>query len=207
MNILTLAAACFAGGYGLFTVFRSRTPLFYKIVVYGFGSYFLGVLYSSLYSELMPDATGFHAGYLGYGGTFFFLFSSYFGALDRLADGGEPQYRKYRLLSLFPSAFILAAGIWNYIAGKELLPQLLLIPVAGTAYFACKHLCMPDVENGIIRVMRSYNIIILILCLIQPYAMAAMVSIQPHPAVVIIQAVLVILALPLARKGVQRWYI
>ena len=66
---------------------------------------------------------------------------------------------------------------------------------------------MPDVENGIIRVMRSYNIIILILCLIQPYAMAAMVSIQPHPAVVIIQAVLVILALPLARKGVQRWYI
>ncbi len=36
-------------------------------------------------------------GILGYMGTYFFLLSSYYGAINRLADGGEARYRGYRL--------------------------------------------------------------------------------------------------------------
>lgn len=207
MSFLILAGAAFSVIYGLFTVFRPKTPLFYKIVVYGFGSYFLAVGYSLLYRTLISGAEGFHAGYLGYAGLFFFLFSSYFGALDRLADGGEAEYGKYRRTALLPAIVVLLAGIWKFFHGGNLFEQIMLLPVAGTAYFACKHLIMPDVEMGIIRVMRPYNAVILLLCLIQPFSMIAVVDAVYIPVAAILNTMLVILALPLADRGCHKWFI
>lgn len=210
MNILILGGALIAVVYGLFTLFRPKVPLFYKIVVYGFCSYLLAVGYSLLYKILMPDAAGFHAGYFGYAGLFFFLFSSYYGALDRLADGGETKYKKYRLAPLIPAGVIIAAGVGRIAAEglsySNLLKLLFLIPVSGTAYFACKHLIMPDVEMGIIRVMRMYNAVILLLCLIQPWSMVTVMETGQIPAAAGINTVLVILALPLANRGYHKWF-
>lgn len=204
---LTFFAAASAGIYSLFTCFRPKTPLFYKIVVYGFGSYFLGVTYSLLYAKLMPGKGGFHPGYLGYLGTYFFLFSSYFGALDRLADGHEKVYRPYRLAALLPAAAVLFAGVYQWQRNGELLPCLMLIPAAGTVYFSCKHLILPDVEMGIIRVMRPYNGVITMWCLIQPFVTEMAAGTVFSRILTAANAVLVILAIPLAHKGVRQWFI
>ncbi|HJB94644.1 MAG TPA: permease [Candidatus Mediterraneibacter intestinigallinarum] len=190
--------------YGIFTSLRPKTPLFYKIVVYGFCSYFLAASYSFLYAELLPEGTGFHAGYFGYEGTFFFLFSSYFGALDRLADGREPEYRIYRIAALLPPVLIV-------LCGGDLWSRLFLLPVACAAYYACKHLILPDIDMGIIRVMRPYNGVILLFCLVQPFT-ADFVSGGysdrfPDIPFTVINLVLVALALPTARRGVQKWFI
>lgn len=204
MTLCILAVTGLACLYGLISGGRPRTPLFYKIVVYAFGSYFLGSAYSILFTVLVPNAAGFHAGYMGYVGTFFFLFSSYFGALDRLADGREAAYRIYRIVALVPPVVILVCGqsFWN---------RILLIPVAGTAYFACKHLILPDVEMGIIRVMRFYNGCILLFCLIQPFtselAVDAYAKSFANQILAVLNLVLVALALPTARRGVQKWFI
>lgn len=200
-SLTVIGAACI---YGIVTGLRPKIPLFYKIVVYGFGSYFLASVYSILFTALFPENTGFHAGYLGYVGTFFFLFSSYFGALDRLADGRETAYRIYRITALIPAFFIL-------ICGNGLWGRVLLIPAAGTAYFACKHLTLPDVDMGIIRVMRPYNTIILLFCLIQPFMMELAVGGYsesiPNAFLTFLNLALAALALPVARMGVRKWFI
>lgn len=204
MTVCILLVTGLACIYGIFTSLRPKTPLFYKIVTYGFGSYFLGTAYSILYTTLVPEHTGFHAGYLGYVGTFFFLFSSYFGALDRLADGREAAYRIHRIVSLVPSFLIV-------ICGGTLWKHLLLLPVAATSYFACKHLILPDIDMGIIRVMRPYNGLILLLCLLQPFTMELGVGSYfqsvPIPFLAFLNLILVALSLPVARKGVQKWFI
>lgn len=207
MMLFTFFAAAAAGIYGLCTSFRPKTPLFYKIVTYGIGSYLLGVVYSLLYTELVGGTLGFHVGYLGYMGTYFFLFSSYFGALDRLADGHEKQYRVYRVAALLPALIIVCAGVrlcWN---GGSLFRFLLLLPAAGTAYFSCKHLILPDVEMGIIRVMRPYNVIVTAWCLLQPF-MLGMTGETPYGWILAAaNGLLVMLTLPIARKGVRQWFI
>lgn len=200
-SLIVTGTACI---YGIVTVLRPKTPLFYKIVVYGFCSYFLALAYSFLFAVLFPGNAGFHAGFLGYVGTFFFLFSSYFGALDRLADGGEARYRWYRITALIPAAFIV-------ISGSDLWDRILLLPASGTAWFACKHLILPDVDMGIIRVMRPYNSIILLFCLIQPFVMKITVRglYESFPDIVLtlLNLVLAALAMPVARRGVQKWFI
>lgn len=88
---------------------RQKQPLFFKILFYGLISYCFGTLFSFCYTFVYkaPPA-GFHIGYLGQTGMYFFLLSSYYGAIDRLADGGERQYRGYRLLALAaPLVFLL----------------------------------------------------------------------------------------------------
>lgn len=204
MNICILLVSGLSCVYGLFTSLRPKTPLFYKIVTYGFGSYFLGTAYSILYTTLVPGNTGFHAGYLGYVGTFFFLFSSYFGALDRLADGRETAYRIYRIAALIPSFLII-------ICGGTLWKRLLLLPVAATAYFTCKHLVLPDVDMGIIRVMRPYNAVLLLFCLLQPFTMGLGIGSHsqsfPNLFLDFLNLIFILLALLLARKGVQKWFI
>lgn len=206
MMFITLLAAVFAGIYGLSTVLQPKLPLFYKIVTYGFGSYLIGTLYGFLYTELLYGQKGFHAGYLGYVGTYFFLFSSYFGALDRLADGHERKYRVYRLTALLPAAAVLLMGMKLLRQSEDIFLFFLLLPAAGTAYFACKHLILPDVEMGIIRVMRPYNTIIMLWCLLQPLMLGMTGEGAGEWILTGANALLVMLALPVARKGVRLWF-
>lgn len=95
---LRLAGATAAFIFGLCTAFRPKTPLYYKIIFFGMASCFLGSCYEALAQLLRPSAAeGFHVGYFGYIGLFFFLYSSYYGAINSLADGGGRDYRRYRL--------------------------------------------------------------------------------------------------------------
>lgn len=206
MQLFILSVAAAASIYGIATSVRPGTPLFYRIVSYGAGSYFLGAVYSTIYTSIYPWSSGFNAGYLGYMGTFFFLFSSYFGALDRLADGREPEYRIYRAVSIIPPVAVAVSALFIC----SVWQILLVIPAAAASYYACKHLIMPDVEMGIIRVMRPYNLIILLFCLIQPltlYASESDVSGSLYNILSAVNVLLVAAALPVARQEVKKWFI
>ena len=86
MIILRLAASLAALVWGGALCARRKQPLFFKILLFAAASYFLGALFECcwlLVYGAVPE--GFHVGYLGCVGMWFFLFSSYFGAIDRLA--------------------------------------------------------------------------------------------------------------------------
>lgn len=75
-----------------------------------------------------------------------------------------------------------------------------------SAYFAAKHLLLPDVEMGIIRVMRPYNVCVLLLCLCRVLG-----QLPGLPAAVSETAwaggcCLLLLLLPAAERGVRKWF-
>lgn len=199
-----LIGALIGAVYGCCTVFRKKTPLFYRIIFFAVLTGLMGAVYTLLYTLLWePAATGFHVGYLGSIGMFFFLFSSYYGALDSLADDHSPALRRYRLTAgLVAVVFFLLTAL-SVLTRPWLV--LVLLPVGCSLHFALKHLIIPDVEMGIIRVMRPYNSIIVVLCCATAcYMLSDGLLRQLGDG---ITGLALALCLPLARNGVRKWYI
>jgi len=210
MIAIRLAAALLSVYLGGALCARRKQPLFFKILLFAAASYFLGALFEGgwvLAYGAAPE--GFHVGYLGYVGMWFFLFSSYFGAIDRLADGGERVYRPYRLAALAAPVAVLGLTVWSVTgrgAAASLPLLLLVIPMGMTLYFALKHLLLPDVEMGIIRVMRPYNALVILLGLGQAVLLFPSLPAGAQPAVTLLVGVLLIAMLPTAEMGVRKWY-
>ena len=96
--IIELCGALFSSIFGCITIFSKKEPLFYRIIFFAMLSCLMGNVYTVLYNMLwQADGTGFHVGYLGYIGMFLFLHSSYYGAINSLADGGQAEFKKYRI--------------------------------------------------------------------------------------------------------------
>lgn len=204
-----LLCAFLSVAYGISVCIRKKMPLFYKILLYGFGCNLLGTLYLFCYQlTFASKPQGFTIELLGYFGMYFFLISSYVGAIDRLADGREKCYRSYRLFALLPSINLLAVFFIQIRRGLASSPSsLVLLPAIITVYYACKHLILPDVEMGIIRAMRPYNALLLIFCLLDaasvlPYAGLTAVSVTCE----ILADLVLMLMLPAAYKGVRQWF-
>ncbi len=207
---LQLGAALVSVCLGAALCSRRKQPLFFKILLFAAASYLLGTLFEGCWTLVYgnpPD--GFHIGYLGYAGMWFFLFSSYFGAIDRLADGGEPEYRPYRLTALAAPLAVLGLTVWSaasYGSNASLPLLLLVVPMGLTLYFALKHLLLPDVEMGIIRVMRPYNALVILLALGQASLLFPGLPAAARPAVTLLVCVLLPAMLPAAEMGVRKWY-
>ena len=210
MIILRLAASLAALVWGGALCARRKQPLFFKILLFAAASYFLDALFEGCWLLVYGAAPeGFHVGYLGCVGMWFFLFSSYFGAIDRLADGGERMYRPYRLTALLAPLAVLGLTIWSVTlwgAAASLPLLLLVIPMGATLFFALKHLLLPDVETGIIRVMRPYNALVLLLGLCQIVTLMPGVSGTATLASTLLTSLLVVAMLPTSERGVQKWY-
>lgn len=211
MRGLQLAVSAFSILYGGIVCSRSKQPLFFKILLYGQVSYFFGVLFTACYALVYQGSpVGFHVGYFGHAGAYFFLFSSYYGAINRLVDGGEKHKRKYRCLgAVVPLAL---AGFLIYTAVrigiKETLPMLLLfIPISFTLYFAVKHLILPNAELGILKEMRPYNVCVFLFCIAEVLALSPSLPNEVRQAASALSCLLLLALLPLAEKGVRKWFI
>ena len=87
------------------------------------------------------------------------------------------------------------------------LPLLLLVvPMGLTLYFALKHLLLPDVEMGIIRVMRPYNALIILLGLSQAALLFPGLPGTAQPVITLLVCVLLTAMLPTAEMGVRKWF-
>lgn len=210
MIYLRFAGAAAALVWGLCTAFRPRVPLYYKIVFFGMASCFLGSCYEALARLLEPSAAeGFHVGYFGYIGLFFFLYSSYYGAINSLADGGGREFRRFRLIAGLAAALIGVSGLCGaWLASEQhVLLTIFILPVTMAAYFAAKLLIMPDVELGIIAAMRPFNALVLVLCVVQAAEFCFAPGGAAGWALAACDGVLLALALPAARMGVRKWFI
>ena len=210
MILLRLCAALVSVSLGIALCARRKQPLFFKILLFAAASYLLGAVFEGCWTLVYGAAPdGFHIGYLGYVGMWFFLFSSYFGAIDRLADGGERAYRPYRLTALAAPLALLGLTVGSVVrcgAGTSLPLLLLAVPMGATLYFALKHLLLPDVEMGIIRVMRPYNALVLLLGLGQAALLSPGLPDGVRLAVTAAVCVLLAAMLPMAEMGVRKWY-
>ena len=203
MNIFALIVAFCAVVFGAMTVFKQQTTLFYKIVVFSAGSYFLAVIYRVLYAILIP-VPAFHAGYLTYAGTFLFLLSGFF---------AEPkaylQCKKtfLKALACVPMVIIIGWGVWNTTNGHSILSQLLLIPVALTAYYAFLGLLIPSKAGEYANSMRVYHIVVLLFCLMQPIMLVSMLTREHTTLPILFHSLLSAATVITAYGGCKRWSI
>ena len=211
MTMIQLAASLVSVIYGGIACLRHRQPLFFKILLYGLISYFFGALFTACYTAVhgvIP--AGFHVGYFGHIGAYFFLFSSYYGAIDRLADGWEAKYRIIRVASAVPAivpAALLVRGIAKYGLSTMLPLLMLILPVTFTLYYAVKHLVFPDVEMGIIRVMRPYNGCVILFSSAELVGQFHFLPGSVRTASAVLSCLFLVLLLPLAERGVRKWFI
>ncbi len=207
--IAVLSGALVSSVYGCCTVFRRKTPLFYRIVFFAVLTCLMGSVFTLLYGLLWRRSdTGFHVGYLGTVGMFFFLFSSYYGAIDSLADGRQPELRRFRVAAGIAAAvFFVGSALLMYLSGKAFWTYIVVIPMSFTVYFAMKHLIIPDVDLGIIKVMRPYNAVIVGLCVSMTLRMISRPGSVLETASGICTGVLLAVCVPAARNGVRKWFI
>ena len=210
MSWLRFAGAAAALAFGLCTAFRPKTPLYYKIIFFGMASGFLGSCYEALAGFIDPSAAeGFHVGWLGHIGLFFFLYSSYYGAINSLADGDGKEFRAYRLAAGAGAALVCAVGLCGAWLGpgQPVLAAPFTFPAAMAAYFAGKLLIMPDVELGITAAMRPFNALVLLLCLVRVTEFCWDIGGAAGWTLAAVDALLLAAALPAARMGVRKWFI
>lgn len=203
MNIISLIIAIMSFGFGLITIFKQKTRLFYKVVVFSAGSYLLAVIYRILYAMFIPTPD-FHAGYLAYMGTFLFLLSGFF---------AEPKECLHvhkigsRILAFLPAMFIVICGVWNVKNGHSIISQILLIPVAATVYYAFRFLCQRSKDCEYAHSLRIYHFVLLLFCLIQPFVLVAMLTRENTTLPILCHSVLSTVLLMSAYWGCKRWSI
>ena len=213
---LSLAMTVSAGigfAYGLYRFFRDESALYVRMIIFSVGCAMLGRLFETLqYLVNGQLGSGFHVGMLGTVGSFMFLFSANFGQMDSIVDDRSTKFRKTRIIALAAPLVIMAA--WCVIAaskglGKTTIPlgiEALLI--AQASYYHLKHLIIRDVEYGLIKSIRGYNLLDLIYAFLCIAEMVIKSFNFPTVCVVIesvLQCAVLLAFVPVLERGVKKW--
>lgn len=214
IQLLLLLSSAIAFVCGVVQFFKKGIPFFTQIVICGLGCMMLGWLFHIvilLTNGYIPD--GFHVGKLGLFGGFIFLLSASFGQMNGLVDGGEKIYRKYRILSLLAPAVIAAIYMPVLFSSASIeakcVDATLCLIIAISAYFNLKHLIIPDVDFGILKSIRGYNFLALLLSVFSAVNMMA-ADLQWTILQFIISALIAVVniaIIPVLAKGAKKWTI
>ena len=200
--------------YGVIRFFKKGKALYLQMIVGGLGCMMLGRAFqfiTLLTRGALPR--GFHVGLLGIVGGFVFFLSANYGQMDKLLDDGAKENRKYRLLALL--APLLMAGICALLFLFDVGTESLIVYGAMIAimmlasYFNLKHFIFPDVEFGIIRSIRGYNLIALLLAILSAGEIILLIHGEQIPLLILYVAICVVSVaiVPVLEKGVKKWTI
>ena len=210
-----LAMMIFSGAaflIGAAKYLKPKKPLYASMIVLGVGCIAIGRLHSFLRIltglEVMDI---FHVGLLGSFGAFMFFFSSNFGQIDSIVDDGSKTFVRYRLAGLI--GVIVTAGLYAVIlfsaapAAEIVTDGVVALAIAAASYFHVKHILIPDIDYGVVRCQRVYNMLALlygILCMLEMVAVAYNIDILFITVCVLQCAVSFSLVIALDR-GVKKW--
>ena len=200
--------------YGVIRFFKQGKALYLQMIVGGIGCMMLGRVFQvvTLWTRgILPD--GFHVGTLGVVGGFLFFLSANYGQMDKLLDDGAKKNRKYRLLGLL--APLVIAGIYAltflFRVDKEsiIVNSVMAAIIMFASYFNLKHFIFPDVEFGIIRSIRGYNLVALLLAVLSVGEMVLLLYAETIPLLILYIAICVtsVAIVPVLEKGVKKWTI
>ena len=214
-NVIVCICAFIGFIYGMIKFFKPRKAVYAQMIALAVGCVAFGRLYQVVRLLTGGDMTsGFQLGVFGVIGSLLFLFSANFGAMDSLADDKSRSLIKYRLISFVaPVAalvlYILFVGLTDLPRSVKIASALVTVFVMQASYFHLKHLIFPDVDLGIIKCLRPYNLLALIYTFL---CMAEMVVIGLNNEIgilivgVLIGAVLIGVVIS-AERGIKKWSI
>lgn len=212
-EIYLLICAVIGLAYGLSILFTKKPPLYFKLILFAMASQvFTRVFYLVTYLCYgdIPDV--FNIGFVGLATFMMFLFFANFGSMDSLVDEKTKLITPYRILPLvIPVAEISISILVLFEDDVDFTVRIsfvVLSAVAGLAgYFNLKHIIIRDVDGGIVRLVRGFNLLSLLVEILT-LAEVALVCYGITNIVVYVQAVLGIIyiaLLPLLYKEVRKW--
>ncbi|MCR5793606.1 MAG: hypothetical protein K6G65_10585 [Lachnospiraceae bacterium] len=171
-NAVILCTSLIGFLYGVFFILIHQRPLYLKMVVLAMACMLVSRGYILLqYLVKGEEPAVFHVGMLGLMGCFLFLFSANYGMIDRLADDGSMQFMRYRIVCWLAPLIIVGGFIGFCLQkfsnpGSKLITYLaVILIIALSSRYHFKHLIFPDVEYGVVRAIRGYNAVALLLCI------------------------------------------
>ncbi len=213
LSIALTVCAAFGFNYGLFRFFRGKAALYIRMIVFAIGCTMLGRLFEALQFLVNGQLSGsFHVGMLGIIGCFMFLFSANFGQMDSIVDDGSKQFLKTRIIAL--AAPIVVAAMWiGLVVSKGFSASTVALGVeaifiAQAAYYHLKHLIIKDVDYGLIKSIRSYNLVALIyafLCMAEMLVKSFNLPAVCIIIVYVLQCIVLLAFVPVLERGVKKW--
>jgi len=208
--LLVCSAAAFI--YGCAKFMKPKTALFKQLIVCAIGC----MMFGRLHGVVMVMAIGyiptpFNVGLLGIFGGFFFILTASFGQMDGLVDGKQKGLAKYRVLAFLAPVAILLAFVPIWLSGKDLddkiVPFVVALPMLASSYYNLKHFITPDVEFGILKSIRGYNLMALILSVLYVAEIVTQtLNIRTAwYAVMILISLCYLLILPVLERGSKKW--
>ena len=167
-NIIGFVCSLFGFIYGGLKFFRPRQALYAQMITLALGCCAFGRLFYIVRLLSSGFITGsVQLGFFGVVGSFMFFFSSNFGTLDSLLDDRTKEFRKYRVISFIAPAIFIALYVLLFLIADislmwKILGAVLTVFAAMSTYFNLKHLIFPDVEFGVVKCLRPYNMLVLI---------------------------------------------
>ena len=178
-NVVILICATMGFLYGGYRLLKEKQPLYASMITMGMGCLLFGRLYQCFFLSTGGSMTDhFQIGILGVPGAFSFFFSANYGQIDSLVDDRSKGFRKYRAIALTGPLVIFAIyfGILfsPAVLSLKIAYAISTIIIGSACYFHLKHLIIPDVEGGIVRCLRPYNLLALIMGLFSMGEMSAL---------------------------------
>ena len=209
---LTICAAI-GFAYGLLRFFRGKSALYVRMIIFAVGCAMLGRLFETLQFLVHGQLyNGFHVGMLGIIGSFLFLFSANYGQMDSIVDDGSREFRFVRIVSFIAPIVIIASWIVVLLIDgfteRTAALGVQTLSIALAAYYHLKHLIIKDVDYGLIRSIRSYNLLALIYALLCAAEMQTTSFNVPSvwiTAVYVLQCVVLLAFVPVLERGVKKW--
>ena len=214
-NIFTCVCAFIGFIYGSITFFKPKKAVFPQMITLAVGCMAFGKLYQAVRLLTGGEIFGqFQLGVLGYIGSLMFLFSANFGAMDRLADDRSKAFRKYRITAFAaPCAVAVLYALFIFSTELPIMAQIVsavtTVLAMHTSYFHLKHLIFPDVDYGVIRCLRPYNLSALIytfLCLAEMIVIGTGNEISIL-VIDVLMGIVLIDIIVLADRGIKKWKI
>lgn len=213
LSLALTVCAAIGFGYGLFRFFREKSALYVRMIVFSVGCAMLGRLFETLQLLVNGQLNGvFHVGMLGITGSFLFLFTANFGQMDSLVDDGSKQFLKSRIIALAAPAAAMA--MWGMLAaskgfsGSVIAYGVETVFIAQASYFHLKHLIIKDIDFGLIRSIRSYNLTALIYAFLCMAEMIIRSFDLPGAFIIIVnilQCIVLLAIISVLERGVKKW--
>ena len=214
-NVIVCICAFIGFIYGMIKFFKPRKAVYAQMIALAVGCVAFGRLYQVVRLRTGGDMTsGFQLGVFGVIGSLLFLFSANFGAMDSLADDKSGKFLKYRLISFVAPAaalvlYILFVWFTDLPRSVKIASALVTVFVMQASYFHLKHLIIPDVDLGIIKCLKPYNLLALIytfLCMAEMVVIGLGDEIGILIVGVLIGADLIGVVIS-AERGIKKWTI
>ena len=207
---ITALISAVIGAYVVYNKKKGASPLFVRMVVCMLGCRFLQGFIEFLLMRSDVNMDGLSITGIGQLAQIFFLICANYGAIDSLVDDRSREFIKYRLLAAIVPVTLLIYTVINVQeighSALDISTTLFGVAVVMIAlYYHIKHLIIKDVEGGIVRSIRLYNLIGVINCLAMMVEWTSGRGSLMWYISMILYVLVTLTILPALSHGVHKW--